>query len=307
MPNRSETKVDDTQRDPCQSVLVATIPRSGTWYNNLFFHFYFQILCGQENMFIPPGLIDFRYASPKCPPTHIILCHAACPGFENYQGKFRQAWDELQFHGRVDCASRLLGADVEQSLNPQVNKDVKIVCVYRNPLDQGISGYQHLRGHNLREKLLKHTNQAGETCTIQNAREFFFVLGLESYIKQFFTYKVMMEVFPEVIMMVPYEKLIRFPHETFVHMLCFMGQDVNNEYCQRAVHMALDLSSVDSVKRFEKSMGHSLAGDQEDPTSSHVKDGRIGKWKEEFESGDLEIVQTRFAEFGIPMDLFVLE
>ena len=30
--------------------LVATMPRSGTWYNNLFFHYYMQLLEGKEDL-----------------------------------------------------------------------------------------------------------------------------------------------------------------------------------------------------------------------------------------------------------------
>ena len=40
---------------------------------------------------------------------------------------------------------------------------------------------------------------------------------------------------------------------------------------------------------------------------TQAADGRIGKWKEVFPAGDLEIVQGRFAEFGIPMSLFTME
>jgi hypothetical protein len=288
-------------------VLLATMPRSGTWYSNLFFSFYLQLLSGREDLTVPASLLNLSYENSQGLVTRMVICHTACPGFERCQGPWRSAWDKLQFHGGTDIGHHQYSDLFEQSLNPRVNRDARIIYVYRNPLDQVVSAFQHLQGHNLSAQLLCYRNREGVECRVADARKFCFIMGLGSFIKQYLTFKVMKQSYPEAILMIPYEDLSRDSTLSFLKMLEFMGQDVSDMRHQKIIGTALHLSSKDSVKRIEKRSGHSLSNDQEKPGASHIKDGGVGRWKTVFGSHDLSVIESRLKDFSLSLDEFILE
>ncbi len=133
------------------------------------------------------------------------------------------------------------------------------------------------------------------------------MVGANAFIKQYFTHKVMKSLYPNNIRFVKYEDLVRNPAEIFAENLAFLGHDVTAVEHQDKFSMALQLSSIESIRSIESAMGHSLANDQVDSQSSHVKDGAIGKWKAFFRGEDIAYLEERFGEYNIAMDEFTFE
>lgn len=288
-------------------VLLATMPRSGTWYSNLFFCFYFQLLAGMEDITVPPGLLNTPLVNSRGDSARMIICHAACPGFDHYQGPLRLAWERLPYHGGADYGSHSFAEFMQRSLNPMVNKKAKIIYIYRNPLDQCVSYFQHSLGHINRDRLLCYRNDKGIECRVKDEREFLFNVGLSSYIKQYLTFKLMKQICPDSILMLPYEDLSRQSAFNFLRILDFMGQEVSSKNHQKVIGRALNMCSRDSVKRIERISGQSICGDQKQPGSSHIKDGGVGRWKNIFGSTDVADIESRLNQFSLSLDEFILE
>ena len=117
----------------------------------------------------------------------------------------------------------------------------------------------------------------------------------------------MKPIYPRNIHMFTYETLVRHPLETFARVLEIFGHDTQAPAHQEKMALALRLSSRESVKEIERSLGHSLARDQVRADESHVRDGAIGKWKRYFNDQDLKEVQRRLGDFGICLDEFQFE
>ncbi len=295
-----------TAEDTKEVGLIATMPRSGTWYNHIFFNCYNQLLQGNTDMYMsgsgtPPPLIDIDMGIKR-----LWICHAICPGFFRYQGQYRRDWDKLEFYNQgFNWAEGIVNQKIDY-FDPALNDQVKIVYCARNPLDQAVSFFRHIQKHTDPTPRYR-TDSDGKKHLIKDVREYLFSVGLESYIKQYLTYKVMKQIYPRNIMFVKYENLTRNPEQTFSSVLSFFGHDMSNPSHQEKMALALIHSSRDSVRKMEKAMGHSIGADQTDPNESHVRDGVIGKWKKHLNNEDIKIVQQRLGCFGISLDEFDIE
>src|SRR3989344_8965787 len=85
--------------------VIATLTRSGTWFNRCFFFALHKLLKGDD--FDSTELVREFYEQKRkfnvkdtlgLDKFHIF--HATCPGFkEHYHGGLREAWDKLEFYG----------------------------------------------------------------------------------------------------------------------------------------------------------------------------------------------------------------
>ena len=74
--------------------LIATMPRSGTWYNHYFFHFYDHLLRGKAKIPLKVEIVPVRRRD-TIGLDVLFICHTICPGFHRYQGRYRESWDKL--------------------------------------------------------------------------------------------------------------------------------------------------------------------------------------------------------------------
>jgi hypothetical protein len=283
------------------------MPRSGTWYNNLFYSSYFNILAGKTNIECIERLFEMDFTNESGIDGHFRINHVECPGFAGWAGPEREAWNKLKYNGLPNVGNLMIDSRALEILDPSANQEVSIVYCYRNPLDQAVSSYQHAQKHVAKSQLLSMVEQNGVERLVADARDFLFSLGIDSYIKQFLTYRVMKKAYPDNLLLIEYEDLVRSPSLVFAQSLAFMGHPVNSASRQRAFSVALKFSSMESLKRIERQMGHSIADDQVDPEASHISDGAIGKWKRFFNQDDLQRVGKRLAAFGMSLGEFTLD
>jgi hypothetical protein len=278
----------------------------------MFFWFYLQLLTGKTDLELRPGgLLHRKHIAKICNidlgVDELLICHNQCPGFEHYSGEYRQAWDQLNYYAEgFNFPNCLLKPDEKADYDPVLNSNVRIAYVYRNPLDQAVSFFRHIQNH----KDARHryyVDSDGEQHLIEDVRQYVLNVGLESYIKQFFTFKVVKQMCPHNLLMLKYETLTANPARGFAAILYHFGHDLSNPSNQQKIVQALALSCKDSIKRIEKTLGHSLVGDQADPNESHVRGGEVGKWTKHLNNDDLDEIQKRLARFGLSLADFDVE
>ncbi|MBW1702365.1 MAG: sulfotransferase domain-containing protein [Deltaproteobacteria bacterium] len=296
---------DNSNNNNLKVGLIATMPRSGTWYNHYFFYFYDGILNGHT---------EFSFELPKDKVGVIrnidldafLICHSVCLGFYKYHGQYREVWDKLNFYvDGYNWAKNIIDSNIRH-FDPSLNADVKIVYLYRNPLDQAVSFFRHAQKHK-DQRHMQYKDRFGNTCAIKTLQEFIFNIGLESYIKQFLTFKVMKDIYSHNILTVKYEELVRKPEQIFKKILNHFGHNIDNEMKASAFQTALKLSRMDSMKKIEDKIGHSLGDDQADTNEKHVRDGKIGKWKTHFNNEDIARIEKRLNNFDLSLAQFDIE
>lgn len=292
--------------------LIATMPKSGTWYSKYFMFFYTSLLLGEDGYSqrfdIPKNFVDERGRKlvRSIGINELSICHTTCPGYETLLGDYAEAWEKLQFYTSGLNHGHSYLAEHSYLYNPARNDEVRIVYLVRNPLDQALSAFRHIINH-IDPLHRTYTDFSGQQNIIYDVREYLFTVGLETYIKQYFTFKVVKEAFPDNLHIVHYEDLVRKPDETFNSILDFMGHNVVASGNQIKFQEALKASSKDSVSKIEGQMGRALANDQADPNERHIRDGQPGRWKDYLSAEDICSVEERFARYGIELAEFTLE
>lgn len=287
--------------------VVATMPRSGTWYNNLFYNFYIQLQMGKSRLSFPHGLIQAKLPDLDLGVEWLAVSHLCCPGFDRLPGLDLTAWNRLRFHiDGYNFGVGVIASDHLKSLDPGINPKAKIIYCCRNPLDWAISVYDHARQH-VDERSRYYQDENGQWVEYRDVVHFMRSMGLGSFIKQYYTFTVMRARYPRQIKFVHYEEMVRHPQDFFAENLAFLGQDVDCPVHRERIKLALAASSKQNVRVMEKTLGHSLAGDLKDSKMSHISDGAIGKWKRIFSPDDVAYVRDRLTEFDIDLDQFIRE
>jgi hypothetical protein len=287
--------------DPWRTALVASVPRSGTWYNTYLFAFYDALLRGAPDIVEPSHFLRLTALR-----LNACFAHATCPGFKiACTGSWRATWDRLRYYtDGFAWADPMLEASPD-IFDPGRNPDARIVFLYRNPFDQSLSFYRHARNHQ-NEALLAPTID-GKTWHLNDPREFMYRVGLEAHLKLYLSYRFMQETYPENILMVSYEGMMRDPPGSFRAMLEFLGLAPDSTPSRRAFAKALRLADRRHLRRAEQLLGHSLAADQREPGESHIGDGTVGAWRRTFVPADVDHVAEVLSRFGLALDEFDLD
>jgi hypothetical protein len=233
--------------------LLTTMPKSGSWYNSYFIYFYDQLLRGSTNVAaeLPKEytkIINLRDTIGL--DAFFMIGHCVCPGSYQHLGKFKQAWDELCFYaGGFNGATDII-KDHIHLFDPSLNKNVRIAYYYRNPLDQAVSFFRHIQNH--KDQLHRYRkNLQGNMVLMTSVKEYLHHVGLEAYIKQFLTWKIMKQIYPDNILLTKYETLVRNPTCTFTKVLEHFGHDISEPTHKEKIAQAIALSSKDSMQKIE--------------------------------------------------------
>lgn len=273
------------------------MPRSGTWLCHYFFRIYDALLKNEQGIQLP--IREFMPHDGMR--MNLGIVHAVCPGFlAEYSGELRSRWDEIRFvDPGYDWASAILAANADLFF-PSHNPDVRIVYLCRNPLDQCLSYLQHAFAHS--SPTLRALASDGDER--RPLRDFIFAGGLDSYIKQYFTFHVMAPLHPDKIRLVYYERLMADPKETFADILAFLGHEVSGAKPSAALDRALRLCSPKSLKIIQAMTGWGLAHDRAAKGDSHIRSGKTGRWRRHLRKQDLAAVDARLLEFGMSLRQF---
>lgn len=300
--------------NPDRSVLVATLPKSGTWYSHCFFWSYHQLCQHQqefskgwrpdlEKVLIETSMPNDLLCKDSLGFRRMFICHAICPGFEESADRFLGQWQNLHFSLNYNFGQEWLTREGEwEKLDPAKNPDARIVFLYRNPLDHFVSYHRQVQPHPTKPGVSVMPDNTTEMPT--DIREFVMQYSaLDCFIKQFYSYLVMQRRFPNNVLMVPYETLTATPREAFAGILAFIGAPVDAQK-QPLFECALEMSNKDKLKEFEGRINRSLAGAPPQPNSRHIRSGAVGGWKEKFNELDLVEINGGLRRFGLSLDMF---
>ncbi len=238
----------------------------------------------------------------------LYIAHVVCPGFnESVNDPLYQQWQTLQFPITGYNAGEWQFRDLVDwnLLNPAINPDVRIVYLYRNPLDHFVSYYKHAQNHadkKYRLKILPNGMQA----PINNLHDFVFGWnGLSGFIKHYYAFRQMRALFPKQILLMSHEQLTTDPHHSFHDILSFFGAPPDDPIKKQIFEAALSMSSKSSLMRLESKIGSSVAGDQMSG-GKHVHDSFIGAWRTHFSDDEIEAIESVMNLFNITLNEFTL-
>jgi hypothetical protein len=284
---------------------MATMPRSGTWYSFYFFEFLDLFMAGRDSL---NTRLDLHvYHALKLGKLHT---HCICPGFlEACKGLARSDWDQLVFYtpGYDYGTGRFIEGN-QKVFSPLQNPEIRIVYLYRNPLDQIVSYYRHIQKHR-QDTTRSFTTESGEELVFTDLSHFLRTAGADGYIKQYWTYHFMREKVPDCLLLLPYEDMVDSPAEAFVRVLKFLDLDLDPDRSalKVAFKKALNAAKPESLKNLETALGSSLGRDQADTEESHLRGGEIGKWTSQLSEEDLRFVQARLNAYSLDLAGFRTE
>lgn len=283
--------------------LIATMPRSGTWYSFYFFEFLDLFLSGRDKL---NTRLDLHvYHALRLGKLH---AHCICPGFsEVCTGPKRRAWERLTFYtpGFDYGTARFIETN-EAVFSPLRNPAIRIIYLYRNPLDQIVSYYRHIEKHR-QETTRSFVGESGEETAFQDLGHFLRAVGIDGYVKQYWTYHFMKERAPDQLLLVPYEELVSAPAETYNRMITFLGLGVESAALDEAFAKSLNATTPQSLRNLERSLGTSLGRDQAEEGESHLRGGEVGKWRDLLSSEDRAFVEQRLEAFALDLASFRTE
>src|SRR3990167_2377252 len=300
-------------------VLIATLPKSGTWYARIFFWCYDQLLQHTEDYLQGNFKLDLvnALANRNIPETsthqstfcvdRLFTCHSVCPGFsENHEVNY-PLWKALNY-----CAAAYNGGETLirhhgewDALNPKMNINSRIVYLYRNPLDHLVSYYRHVH-HHVDEKQRSKLLPDGTQVLIKDFHDFVFGYDkLSAFIKHYYSYKQMQIRYPQQVMLVSYEELMFNPYHVFYKILSFIGSPPNTSAKLQQFNEALALAEKDSLMAVEAVLNRSFVGDQIG-NEKHLRGGEVGKWQRYFSIADIEKIEAILNSFDISLKEFTL-
>jgi hypothetical protein len=272
--------------------LIATMPKSGTWYSFFFFEYLNLFLTGKGEVRKRPT--TYRYDGLGITKAH---AHLMCPGFlESYLGDSRAAWDALQFRTPgINSGFGPLAIEQGHRFDPQQNPDVRIAYLYRNPLDQAVSHYRHLFW--LEKQIQPVAFRAGLNDWMRKD-------AIESYLKQYFSYYAMTQSHPSNVIRICYEDLFRTPAAVFKRLAQFFDFTIQTDGELKAFLRALWATTPQAMRMLERKQGHAF-GDSNAKNDSHLHGGEVGKWRRWLDDTTVQYAQKRFEALGLSLRDFV--
>ena len=141
------------------------------------------------------------------------------------------------------------------------NRDVRFVFIFRNPLDQFVSMYNHLKNH--KSGIIRgYFNKYGTFNYFSDLADMIINGALDSYLKLYASYAWSLPFYTGQIKMVSYESFIRDPLAGMKSILDFVDTMPDYELIANELQQALACSQPEALKRVENKLGTTLADDQ---------------------------------------------
>ena len=282
---------------------IFTALRCGTWWTRYFFWYCYLLRTGQDIVPIKEGKQDWPPID-KDIVNHFHVTHGAAPGFKGVRHPLKNDWKQLKYTIEGYNYAESLVAKREKFYHPRIETNPGWVYIYRNPLDHFVSMFHHLENH-IHGPLMEYYDENGSIQNCTTPFEFAKHHGIQSFMKQYLTHKWSKEKFNDKVLMMSYESMKRDTHVPFKKIVDFFK--INEYFPEDIMEKALELCSLDQMKKLEKKMGHSIGYDQTKKGSQHVRDGSIGKWKDYFSDEQVKYIDNAFNAFDLSLSDFELE
>lgn len=308
--------------------ILATVPRSGTW----FFRYAMSFLCHLDRggriddrltgkvFGVPSGpLFDFQrfaggplfWVRGTLPAEHLFIGHTVCPGFSDLATK-SDWWQQTPFHVAgydyfhegmnylytpVELSSYRYTPVSVPTLEHSAAKgsNLRIVFIYRNPIDQAASYYRYCQDH----KDPAYNIFRGRPLSTVPFVEYLFEGALPSYVKQFTSFQAMAARHPHLVRLMPYERVMDDPLGAMTVILNHLSGAPRQRL---ELADAVWLARSEHMNAIEKELGRSLDGTRNGglshmrATNARLLDGRVDE-----ATRDKAIVLMR--DHGIDLDL----
>lgn len=309
--------------------ILSTVPRSGTW----FLRYSVSFLCHLEQ----GGRIDDRLTGkvvgdPSGPPfdfqrfkggplfrvrgslpvDHLFIGHTVCPGFA-YGAADIDWWKRTAFHVPgydylhegmdYQCTPVELAPYVNAPIDvPRMERSAwkgrgqRIVLVYRNPLDQAKSYFRYCQDH----KNPAYNSSGGRPLTNVPFHDYLFESALPSYAKQFISFQVMAARHPDLVQLVPYERLMAEPVDVMTAMLNHLAGAPRDWPTLRD---AVWLARREHMKAVETELGRSLDGTR-NGRRSHMWQGKAHMFNDSTDGSMRSASTALLRALGVDVGLF---
>lgn len=327
-------------RNKGATLLISTIPRSGTWYMRYFFHALDALAGGNKHpdLFALHDIVTAHSHKTlaNLGIDNFLVDHYTCPGFHMLPESEKRQWQQLVNEmGATEFQEQL--APMLKWYAPQVNERSRICFIYRNPMDQYLSParlYAERMAH-VPTALRATAEDPLVTPQWPEVREVYrvqydgdpygFYMSkyqecrvLDAYIIQFLTFVEMRKRFPESILLVPFDEIQRDPEKQMQKIAQFAGVALDPQTLKQFITQACDITSKDKMKTFEEKLGHSLSARRSDLENeennirgqvrkNHITATPRPKWQDAFTRDDMVYVKVRLEAFGIALDDISLE
>lgn len=266
--------------------ILATIPRSGTWFLRYAVSFLIHLDRGgrvedrvtREIVGRPSGVsFDFHrfqggplfLSHRSLPSEHLFIGHTVCPGFANIAGDFAW-WPKADFHvpgydylhddlnyayTPVDLAPEIAYAPLSVPALERAasaGHSAPLALVYRNPVAQAASYFRYCIGH----ESPAYNMLEGRSLAQVPFRDYLFGSALPSYAKQFVSFQAVAERHPGLVRFVPYECLVARPIEVLADLLNHLLGTSRSDW--RNLHLAVQLARREHLRAIEAELGRSL-------------------------------------------------
>jgi len=270
-------------------LILATIPRSGTWFLRYSISFLCHLagggriddrLTGEIVGAASGAPFDFeRFAGgplfrvrPALPSDHLFIGHTVCPGFARVAAEvpwwrttafhvpgydylhdgFDYDWTPIDLTGAPEPYTKISPQALDRA--PWDDEDQRIVLVYRDPLNQLDSFYHYSRTHAHGAYRIFGERNLGDVPF----REFAFGGAIASYAKQFMSYQVMARHLPRQVKLVSYESMMARPLDVLRDLLGFLGNGARVD--EDLLGSAIALARPEHLRAIERELGRSLDG-----------------------------------------------
>lgn len=266
--------------------ILATVPRSGTWFLRYVVSFLAHLERGGriDNRLTgrivgdPHGApFDFEnfsggplfYVRGTMPVDHLFIGHTACPGFAA-SASLHSWWHRTSFHvpgydyfheglnysyTPVDLAPHRYAPLQVSALERAARKGrgARIALVYRNPVEQAASYYWYCQNH----MDVTYNSIDGRILSAVPFDDYLFGGVLLSYAKQFISYQYMAMRYPTLVRLFSYEQLMRNPLRETTAILDHLAGTTS---LRPDLPDAIRLAQREHLKAVERTLGRSLDG-----------------------------------------------
>lgn len=299
---------------PQKAAFISAMSRSGTWRNREFFFFFNELLNEKtEEQIITEMVAEkkklqyFVKVNEKIFKLNaFLISHWHCPGFEeNYNGNLKDKWNNLEYYNEdipTKIRPRTRVFNINYQFNPYKNKKSKIIFYYRNPLDQCVALYNAIQKSTNYEMNFYFENQKKKK--FQNLEEFIEIAGIDMYLKHFLSFKLTSDLYPKNLLLLTYEDMVTDPEKNFFLVLKFLELDFLIKKFKKKFLKALEMSSIENIKKIEKLYGRSINNSYVNSSNSQIINGKIGNWKNFLKNDSIDLFEKRFRKFNLEIKKF---